>query len=76
MLTQQQQLLLIKIKEKPQAAETNGVYNSDAFYKSVSHLIKNDLVYVDKQNSDRRKSLYHLTLKGFLLAEILASISR
>ena len=71
MLTQSQQKFLIKMLQRKLTKQNNGVYDSRAFYRIVSYLRRNGLI----QSSRNTENIfeYRLTIKGSLLARLLAS---
>lgn len=71
-LSVKQQKFLMMLLTKHATKKNNGLYSSKAFYKMVAYLKKNGLVYSRKAEKGTSNE-YYLTVKGQLIARILAS---
>lgn len=72
MLSLKQQKLILMLLSRKIESKNNGIYNSKAFYKTTSYLRKNGIIY-SRKTGDGMTNEYYLTIKGQLLARILAS---
>ena len=71
MLTKTQQLLIVSMLEKNLTSKNNRLYKSRAFYRTTSYLRRNKII--NSRKIDNRSKEFELSMKGTLLARILAS---
>ena len=72
MLSVKQQKFIMILLQKHATKKNNGLYASKAFYKMVAYLKKNGLIY-SRKSAKGTSNEYYLTVKGQLMARILAS---
>ncbi len=73
MLTSYQQKFLIQILGRGHITQKEDeVYSSPAFYKTVSYLKKNNLIFAKREKMIKK---YFLTPNGMVLAQILGTLS-
>lgn len=68
----QQKFMLMLLEKKMLTKRNNGLYSSKAFYKMIASLRRKGLVY-SKKGNDGTANQYSLTVKGSIMARILAS---
>lgn len=73
MLSVKQQKFLIVLLDRHATKRNNGLYKSGAFYRMVIYLKGNNLIQSKRQENNQ--NLYFLTLKGSMVARILAGLS-
>lgn len=72
MLTKKQQKFMVKLLERRMTKKDNGLYNSKAFYRIASYLMRNNLITSVKLEDNINQ--YSLTITGSILARLLAGL--
>jgi hypothetical protein len=76
MLTKKQQEFLLILLVRDVTKKDNKLYGSAAFYRMISYMRGNNLVKITESKNDNRTiHVYSLTLKGSILARLLASFT-
>jgi hypothetical protein len=75
MLTKSQQMLLVEMLNNPLTSDEQKLFNTIVFYKSMQYLVDNSFVKKHEYHKDKRRFVYMLSLKGEIMAMMLAGLS-
>lgn len=75
MLSRKQQLFLMCLLKGKSTRKQQDIYKSLAFYRNISYMKKNNLVRSRRIRDDSLENVYILTIKGEIIARILAGLS-